>query len=50
MWVINDKKEVTFIEAKNLKMFMAKGWKSYTPSMQKIEPTITKTKKNNNKK
>lgn len=48
MWVINKEGLKTFIDQKNLKMFIAKGWKAYYPELEKEEEK--ETKKRNNKK
>ena len=46
--MINEETEaVTFIDKSNLKMFVAKGWKMYSPESKK--ESTTKRKRNNKK-
>lgn len=51
MWVINKDGQKTFIDSKNLKMFLNKGWKAYYPEAKKEQkkPAPTKRKRNNKK-
>jgi len=51
MWLINEEGATTYIDAKNLNMFRAKGWKMYTPkAKEEIQEKPVKSKRKTNKK